>query len=95
MVRIFQLAEVHAKPVMPHSPAAGIMLVASLHAYATVPSGVRPHEYSVEYGPSPDQLAELFGEAVLPHDGRIALPTGPGLGLELNEEAFERLTAAT
>lgn len=53
-MRIFQLAEVHAKPVMPHSPAAGILLVASLHAYATVPSGVRPHEYSVEYGPSPD-----------------------------------------
>jgi L-alanine-DL-glutamate epimerase-like enolase superfamily enzyme len=93
-MRIFQLAEVHAKPVMPHSPAAGILLMASLHAYATVPSGVRPHEYSVEYGPSPDQLAELLGEAVLPREGRIGLPAGPGLGLELSQRALERLTAA-
>ena len=41
VVRIFQLAEVFAKPVMPHCPSAGILLsIASLHAYATVPSAV-------------------------------------------------------
>ncbi len=38
-MRIFELAEVHARPVMPHSPSAGILSVASLHAYATVAVG--------------------------------------------------------
>ena len=54
-VRIFQLAEVHAKPVMPHCPSAGLLSIASLQAYATVPGGTRPHEYGTEYGPRPEQ----------------------------------------
>lgn len=93
VVRIFQLAEVHAKPVMPHSPAAGILSTASLHAYATVPSAIRPHEYSEEYGPPPDQIAELFVEPIMPVDGRIQLSDRPGLGLELNERVVRRLLA--
>jgi D-arabinonate dehydratase/D-galactarolactone cycloisomerase len=91
VVRIFQLAEVFAKPVMPHSPSAGILSIASLHAYATVPSAVRPHEYSVEYGPPPERIAELFEEPVLPADGVIRLSDRPGLGLTLEESVFERL----
>ena len=91
VVRIFQLAEVHAKPVMPHSPAAGILSVASMHAYATVASAVRPHEYSVEYGPSPERIAELFEEPVLPEGGIFQLSDRPGLGLTLDKREFERL----
>ena len=91
VVRIFQLAEVFAKPVMPHSPSAGILSIASLHAYATVPSAVRPHEYSVEYGPPPERIADLFEEPVLPADGVIRLSERPGLGLTLNASVFERL----
>lgn len=91
VVRILQLAEVHGKPVMPHSPAAGILLVASLHAYATVPSATRPHEYSVEYGPPPERIAELFEEPIMPVDGRIQLSDRPGLGLVLDERVVAGL----
>lgn len=91
IVRIFGLAEVHGKPVMPHSPAAGILSVASLHAYATVPSAVAPHEYSEEYGPPPERIAELFVDPILPERGRIHLTDRPGLGLELDERAVARL----
>ena len=66
VLRIAQLAEVHGKPVMPHSPAAGILSTASLHVYATLAGGFAPHEYSEEYGPPPDQIAELFVEPVQP-----------------------------
>jgi L-alanine-DL-glutamate epimerase-like enolase superfamily enzyme len=90
-VRIFQLAEVHGKPVMPHSPGAGIAAVASLHAYATVPGGTRPHEYSIEYGPPPEQIAALFEDPIVPSDGRIALSDRPGLGLTLDERVIDRL----
>ena len=78
VVRIFQLAEVFAKPVMPHSPSAGILSIASLHAYSTVLSGVRPHEYSVEYGPAPERIAELFVEPVLHEHGVFHLSDRPG-----------------
>jgi L-alanine-DL-glutamate epimerase-like enolase superfamily enzyme len=85
VLRIAQLAEVHGKPVMPHSPAAGILSTASLHVYATLPRGVAPHEYSEEYGPPPDQIASLFLEPVRQVRGRIQLPDRPGLGLILDE----------
>ena len=91
MVRIFQLAEVLAKPVMPHSPSAGILSIASMHAYATVLSAVRPHEYSVEYGPAPEAIASLFEEPVLHDHGVFRLSDRPGLGLTLNDEVFEGL----
>jgi L-alanine-DL-glutamate epimerase-like enolase superfamily enzyme len=90
-VRIFQLAEVHAKAVMPHCPSAGLLSIASLQAYSTVLGGTRPHEYGTEYGPRPEQIQELYLEPVLPVNGRISLPTGPGLGLTLNEAVIDRL----
>jgi L-alanine-DL-glutamate epimerase-like enolase superfamily enzyme len=91
VLRIAQLAEVHAKPVMPHSPAAGILSTASLHVYATLVGGVAPHEYSEEYGPRPDEIAELFVEPIRHVGGRIRLPDRPGLGLVLNDEVVDRL----
>jgi L-alanine-DL-glutamate epimerase-like enolase superfamily enzyme len=94
-VRIFELAEAHGKPVMPHSPAAGLLCIASLHAYATVPGGTRPHEFSVEYGPPPERIQELFLEPVLPVDGRISLSDRPGLGLTLDERSVARHLTGT
>ena len=91
VVRIFQLAEVFAKPVMPHSPSAGILSVASMQAYSTVLSAVRPHEYSVEYGPAPERIAGMFEEPVLHDHGLFRLSDRPGLGLTLNAEVFEGL----
>jgi L-alanine-DL-glutamate epimerase-like enolase superfamily enzyme len=95
VMRIFELAASHAKPVMPHSPAAGILATASLHAYATVASTQAPHEYSVEYGPPPERIAELFQDPIEPHAGRIQLPDRPGLGLVLDERAVARLRMDT
>ena len=69
-----------AKPVMPHSPSAGILSIASMHAYSTVLSAVRPHEYSVEYGPAPERIAALFEEPVLHDHGVFRLSDRPGLG---------------
>jgi L-alanine-DL-glutamate epimerase-like enolase superfamily enzyme len=94
VVRIFQLAQVHAKPVMPHSPSAGILAVASMHAYATLATAIQPHEFSVEYGPPPERIAELFVEPVLPENGTYRLSDRPGLGLTLDETVLERLLEA-
>ncbi len=90
MRRVFDLAEIWNKPVMPHSPFAGINSAASLHTYATLQNAVRPHEYSTEGTAPVEQIAELFQEPIIPEGGVIHLPDRPGLGLILNEAALAR-----
>ena len=88
--RIADLATAYDKPVMPHSPYMGLNGAASLHVYATLVNGIQPHEFSTEGTASIDEIASLFQEPIVPHDGRVDLPDRPGLGLELDERALER-----
>ena len=90
--RIYDMATTLDKPVMPHSPQAGINSMASLHAYVTVQNATRPHEFSTEISGPLDDVAELYGDGGLPKDGRMNLSSRPGLGIELNEAAVARLT---
>lgn len=89
--RIYDMAMTLNKPVMPHSPQAGINSMASLHVYSTVQNAVRPHEFSIEFSGPLDKLAELYGESVIPRDGCIELNDRPGLGIELNESVVQEL----
>ena len=90
--RIFEWAETVNKLVMPHSPQAGINSMASMHVYATSQNATRPHEFSIEFSGPLDEVAELYGEDVLPREGTITLTDKPGLGIDLNEAAVERLS---
>ena len=91
--RIYDMATTLNKPVMPHSPQAGINSMASLHVYATVQNATRPHEYSIEFSGPLDDVAALYGEGVIPQQGAIELSDKPGLGIDLDEAAVARLTA--
>jgi D-arabinonate dehydratase/D-galactarolactone cycloisomerase len=87
--RIYDLATTYNKPTMPHCPSAGISSAASLHLYSTYVNAIRPHEYQVW---QPEAL-ELYRNPITPTNGAVTLPGGPGLGLELDERALERLRA--
>lgn len=89
--RICDYATTLDKPVMPHSPVAGINSLASLHVYATTLNANRPHEFSTEFSGALDEVADLYGEHVLPRDGKIVLTDRPGFGVDLNEAAVQRL----
>ena len=91
--RIYELATTWNKPIMPHSPQAGINSMASLHVYATVQNATRPHEFSTEFSGPLDDLADLYGEGVIPVTGKMHLSDRPGLGIELNETAVASLGA--
>ena len=65
--------------------------MASLHVYATVQNATRPHEFSIEFSGPLDDVADLYGEDVLPLDGAMTLTDRPGFGIELNEKALARL----
>ena len=86
------MAETLNKPVMPHSPQAGINSMASLHVYATVQNATRPHEFSTEFSGPLDDVAELYGDSVIPKKGNMELSDAPGLGIELNEKAVAKMT---
>lgn len=88
--RIYDMATTLSKPVMPHSPNAGINSMASLHVYSTVEQATRPHEFSTEFSGPLEDVAELYGEHVLPKGGTMELTERPGLGIELNEAAVSR-----
>ena len=90
--KIFDLATMWNKPVMPHSPQAGINSMASLHTYSTVQNATRPHEFSTEFSGPLDQVHELYGDVVIPVKGQMHLSDRPGLGIELNETAVTKLT---
>src|SRR6185369_14757738 len=83
--RVADLASSYNKPLMPHSPQMGLDAAASLHVYATLQNGTRPHEFSTEFTATIEEIAELFEEPILPIDGQITLPDRPGLSLTLNE----------
>ncbi len=88
--RIYEVAVIRNKQVMPHSPSAGINSVASLHAYSTVGNATRPHEFSEEFTGPVEETAVLFEEPIVPDNGTITLPDRPGWGLTLNEDALKQ-----
>ena len=51
--------------------------MASLHVYATVQNATRPHEFSIEFSGPLDELADLYGEDVLPKGGEMHLTDKP------------------
>jgi L-alanine-DL-glutamate epimerase-like enolase superfamily enzyme len=65
--------------------------MASLHVFSTVQTATRPHEFSTEFSSSLDELAELYGDNVIPKDGQMILSDAPGLGIKLNENAVAKM----
>ena len=68
--------------------------MASLHAFATVQNGTRPHEFSTEFSGPLDEVEELYGDVVIPKSGDMILSDRPGLGIQLNESAVTKFTVS-
>ncbi len=80
-------------PIVPHCWKTGISISATAHLAFVV-----PHCAYIEYLPPAlcvERLRrELAAEDLAFDDGRISLPTKPGLGVELNRQAVEAYTVA-
>jgi L-talarate/galactarate dehydratase len=55
-----------------------------VHLVGAVPNGL-----TVEYMP---RLFQLWEEVPIPHDGLLAMPTTPGLGLKFSADAIRRFS---
>ena len=91
MMRVYELAVLHNKILMPHAPYSGANSTASLHLYSTISNAVRPHEMSEEFTGPVEQVASLFQEPILPENGKISLTNRPGLGLEIDDKEFQKM----
>ena len=90
--RIADLCEIMGAEVVPHGWKTGITSAAGRHFQAACPAApvfeyVSPHVFD-----SP-MRRELVSPEPIVVDGYMALPTGPGLGIELNEELIARWRA--
>ena len=86
-LRIAALAREHGVETVPHAWKSGIIKAASLQCNAVIPDATF-QEYCVADTPINQTLVKE--RMPLDADGYIAVPTGPGLGIELDEEVLER-----
>lgn len=90
--KVAHLAEAFSKAVTPHSTSVHLGMAATLHFVAATAGARGPQECRLPPvrtpSPIPDEvLAEPFR---LGPDGCLAVPQGPGLGVELNKEIVQR-----
>ncbi|CAN5849465.1 D-galactarolactone cycloisomerase [soil metagenome] len=88
--RIADLARALNIACYPHVWGTPIAMAASLHVLATLPGQVL-----LEFDQSPNPIREglLTTPITVGSDGAVEVPTGPGLGIEVDENQLERFRA--
>jgi L-alanine-DL-glutamate epimerase-like enolase superfamily enzyme len=83
--KVYALANAHNVTVMVHTFYDGPGLLASVHASAALggPGALVEWRYF-------DLEAQLYGDAIIPTNGSITVPHGPGLGLEPDADVIRR-----
>ena len=87
--------------VNPHVWGSPVMIAASLHLASTIPPcppayEPRPYEQEpvMEFDRTPSGIREgITAEPFDQQDGFVTVPTGPGLGVEIDEDAVRRLAS--
>ena len=84
--RIAYMAHEANRPCVPHAFRTGILVAACLHLIAAIPNSLFL-EYSVTESPL---RRELLTKPFSVVKGRVAIPTNPGLGIEINPETVRK-----
>lgn len=93
--RIAAMAEAYDVHVAPHCPLGPITLAASLQIDFAIPNFlIQEQSLGIEYGGGNELLDYLVDPAVFAFtDGYVDRPTGPGLGIEVNEDVVRAAAA--
>ena len=83
--RVVALAETFGVTVVPHSAYFGPGLLASIHCIAAMPRETPVERFYCDFADNP------LGDAIHPKNGRIAVPQGPGLGVDPDPRLIEKL----
>ncbi len=91
MKKIAAMAEAHYVTVAPHNPMGPVANAVNVHFAAST-----SNFFILEYHPDDEGVRkDLLKEPLMVKDGYIPLPTKPGLGVELNEEAIRKYPPKT
>jgi L-alanine-DL-glutamate epimerase-like enolase superfamily enzyme len=85
MQKVFALGEAHGVRVVPHSAYFGPGLLASIHACAAQAQETWVERFYCDFAENP------LGDAINPENGRIAIPQGPGLGVDPDPVLLKKL----
>lgn len=92
--RIMALASAFGVQYLPHVWGSAVGLAANLHLAATVPDnppGLAPTPLLFEYDRTENRFRdELALTPIVLKQGQLAVPSGPGLGIAVNERVIER-----
>ncbi len=90
--RIATMAEAYGVSMAPHCPLGPIALAACLQLdFPTVNTLIQEMSWGIHYNVGGDLLDYLVNPEVFAiTDGHVTRPTGPGLGIELNEAAVRK-----
>lgn len=91
--KIFSMAEAFDVSVAPHCPLGPIALAACLQVDATCHNAfIQEQSLGIHYNQGSDLLDYLVDKNVFSYqDGYVAMPTGPGLGIEIDEEHVKKM----
>lgn len=91
--RIAAMAEAYDVAVAPHCPLGPLALAACLQLAANAPNvAIQEMSLGIHYNVGHDLLNFVTDPAVLtPVDGHLAIPQGPGLGVEIDEAAVREV----
>jgi L-alanine-DL-glutamate epimerase-like enolase superfamily enzyme len=91
-LRVCQLAQDRGRRIVPHCWKTGIGIAASAHLAAAIPHCPFIEFLPAELCDSPLRR-ELVTDELAFENGRLSLPTKPGLGIELNLDALKKFAA--
>lgn len=86
MKKIASMAEAHYVSIAPHNPLGPLATSSNVHFAATAPNFLVLEYHADDVG----IRAEILHEPLSLKDGYLELPDAPGLGVELNEQVFEK-----
>lgn len=93
--KISAMAEAHDVAIAPHCPLGPIALAASLQLDACTPNAfIQEQSLGIHYNEGSDLLDYLADPSVFEYrDGHVSLSTGPGLGVEVDEQRVREAAA--
>jgi galactonate dehydratase len=89
MRKVAALAEAYHVPLAPHCTASNLGIAASLHVVASIPLFLIHEFYPDNHGFNPKDVTRVAWK--VDKEGYVALPEGPGLGVEVDEKLMDRL----
>ena len=88
--KIGVLGETYHRHIVPHQTQPTIGTAANLHFVASLRDATRPQEFT---GVN-ERLNSVFKEPLVLEGGYLTVPMKPGLGLELDDDAFRAATVS-